>query len=67
MEVSDLEHRVKALEEDMVDLKADIKQIMRNHLPHISNEISKLETSMKIYGGLIIAGITALIILGLTP
>lgn len=53
-----MEERLKTVEDDM-------KLIMRNHLPHLQNEITKLSTSFKIYGGLIIAGITALIIMGL--
>jgi hypothetical protein len=55
------------MEERLKVLEADVKMIMRNHLPHIEVEITKLSTQMKVYGGLIIAGITALIIIGLQP
>jgi len=61
------EYRMTCLEIEVDMMKSDMKKIMENHLPHIQQSIIKLETSMKIYGGLIIAGITALIILGLTP
>jgi hypothetical protein len=62
-----IEARVTRLEKDMDDLCGDVKQIMQNHLPHINQELISLRTQLKIYGGLIIAGVTALIILGLTP
>jgi len=62
-----IEVRVRRLEMDMQDMAIDIQAIMRNHLPHIQVQIAGLTTSLKIYGGLILAGITALIILGLTP
>jgi len=61
------EYRMTCLETEVDMMKSDMKKILENHLPHIQSEIAKLETSMKIYGGLILAGITALIILGLTP
>jgi len=61
------EYRITSMEVEVDMMKSDLKKIMENHLPHIQQEIAKLETSMKIYGGLILAGITALIILGLTP
>ena len=55
-----MENRLLALEKDM-------QEIMRNHIPELKAEVSNIATQLKIYGGLIIAGITALIILGLTP
>ena len=61
------ETRIKHLEKDMDTVCADIKLIMTNHLPHIQNEIVVLNTTIKIFGGLILSGITALILLGLTP
>ena len=62
-----LEYRVERLEKDCMEMKTDIKLILVNHLPHIENDIVKLSTMLKIYGTLIMAGVTALIILGLTP
>ena len=61
------EVRIKMLEKDMEEVCSDIKTIMTNHLPHIQNEITVLNTTIKIFGGLILSGITALILLGLTP
>ena len=55
-----MEERLKALEIDM-------KLILENHLPSLRIELVKVSTAMKLYGGLILAGITALIIIGLTP
>ena len=62
-----IEARVTRLEKDMDSLCSDVKQILQNHLPHINQELITLKTQVKVYGGLIIAGVTALIILGLTP
>ena len=61
------ETRIKRLEQDMCDVRDDLKLILTNHLPHIQVEITKNSTLMKVYGSLIMAGITALILLGLTP
>jgi hypothetical protein len=67
MEKDNDEYRLTCMEVEVDIMKSDMKKIMENHLPHINQAIVRLDTSMKIYGGLIIAGITALIILGLTP
>lgn len=55
------------MEDRLTTLEKDVKLILVKHLPEINVEIAKLTTSMKVYGGLILAGITALIILGLSP
>ena len=60
-----IEYRVEQLETKMLDMGTDVKQIMTNHLPHIEKEIVKFSTAMKIYGALILAGISALIVMGL--
>ena len=60
------EYRIAELEDDMKEVCGDIKTIMRNHLPHIQNELTVLSTTIKIFGALILSGITALILLGLT-
>jgi len=49
----------------IVAVEKDVKIILENRLPSIQMEVTKLSTQMKIYGGLILAGITALIALGL--
>jgi len=64
--IKELEGRVAVLEGDMSEMKEDIKNIMRNHLPHLQLEVSTLTNTIKILGGLIISGITALIIMGLS-
>ena len=61
-----LELRVKRLEDDMESVCEDLKLILTNHLPHIQTEVESLKTQMKIYGALILAGISALIVIGLT-
>jgi len=62
-----IEYRIEQLEGDMSEVKTDVKNIMRNHLPHIETEITKLSTQVKIFGGLILSAVTALIIMGLNP
>jgi len=62
-----LKYRVDCLEKDMQRLASNVELIMTNHLPHLQDEITKLATTMKVLGGLILAGITALILQGLTP
>ena len=63
----DTETRLNHLETEVSCVTTDVKRIMENHLPHINQSIVRLETQIRIYGGLIIAGITALIVIGLTP
>ncbi len=60
-------YRIEQLEKGNKEMKDDIKEILYNHLPHIQSDMVRFATAMKIYGGLILAGITALILLGLTP
>lgn len=60
-------YRVEQLEDDMKDVRTDVKTIMTNHLPHIEQELVRVSTTVKLIGGLILSGITALIIMGLTP
>jgi len=62
-----IEYRIDCLEDDMTGLRNDVKKIMENHLPHIEGELIRLSTIIKVVGGLIMSGITALIVLGLTP
>jgi len=67
MDNDNIEYRVELLEGKTLELCADVKQILQNHLPHIQVEIARVTTTVKVVGGLIIAGVTALIIMGLTP
>ena len=62
-----IRYRVECLEKDMDSIKMDIKNIMENHLPHLQVEVNTVATLLKVYGTLIVAGITALIVMGLTP
>ena len=59
--------RIQDLQKDMDTACSDIRLILTNHLPHIEVEITRLSTIIKVFGGLILSGITALILLGLTP
>ena len=60
-----VEYRIGQLENDVSELKIDVKEILTNDLPHIQVEITKLSTLLKVFGGLILSGITALILQGL--
>lgn len=42
-----LEVTVKSLCVDMVSVKADVKAILTNHLPHIQAELTGLKTEIK--------------------
>jgi hypothetical protein len=59
--------RITELEKDMEIVSRDVKSILQEHLPKLKLEVNTLATLMKVYGSLIIAGITALIIMGLKP
>ena len=60
-----MEYRIEQLEKICIDIKTDVKKILTNDLPHIQVEITKISTQLKVFGGLILAGITALILQGL--
>ena len=60
-----VEYRIEQLEKVCIGLKTDVKKILTNDLPHIQVEITKISTQLKVFGGLILAGITALILQGL--
>ena len=56
-----LEYRVDRLEKDMDSLCKDVKAIMENHLPHLQADLQSLSSTVKIYGAIILAALTALI------
>lgn len=60
------EYRISELEKDMSGVRTDVKAIMENHLPHIQSELMRLSTSLKIFGGLILTALSALIAIGLS-
>jgi len=60
------EYRVGQLEKKMDGACGDIKLILENHLPHIQGDIIRLSTQIKVFGGLILSGVTALILMGLS-
>ena len=59
-------YRVGQLESEMENVSSDIKEILTNHLPHIEVEIMRLSTLLKIFGGLILTAVSALIALSLS-
>jgi len=61
-----LSYRVSVLEDELRVVKSDIKDILEHRLPAIEQQIAKLTATITIFGGLIISGITALIVMGLT-
>jgi hypothetical protein len=59
-------YRVGQLESGMNDVRTDVKDILVNHLPHIQIEIMRVNTLLKIFGGLILTALSALIAIGLS-
>ena len=53
-------------ESEWVEVKNDVKDILTNHLPHIQVDIVRLATQMKIFGGLILTALSALIAISLS-
>ncbi len=58
-------YRIGQLEGDVTGLRSDVRKILENHLPHITTDIAKLNMQMKIFGGLILTALSALIAIGL--
>ena len=61
-----ISYRVGQLESEMDNVGTDIKEILTNHLPHIQTELMRLSTLLKIFGGLILTAVSALIALSLS-
>ena len=59
-------YRVEQLESGMNDVRIDVKDILINHLPHIETELMRVSTLLKIFGGLILTAVSALIALALS-
>ena len=59
-------YRIGQLEGDVTSLRSDVKKILENHLPHITTDIARLDVQMKIFGGLILTALSALIAMGLS-
>jgi len=68
------EYKMKDIEKDVDGLKADVKRILENHLPHIQNSVtelrgeisnlsSKVTTAVSVNIVLIIAGVVGVILL----
>ena len=64
--VDNLEYRVEQLEKGNMEMRTDIKLILRNQLPHIQEDIRVLKAELVIFGGLILASVGFLIVQGLT-
>ena len=60
------EYRVGQLEAQIEVIGQDVKTIMTNHLPHMKAEIVRLSTTVKIFGGLILTALSALIALAIS-
>ena len=55
------EYRIGELEEDMTEVKTDVKDILTNHLPHICKDIGIVKAELVIFGGLILTALGVLI------
>jgi hypothetical protein len=69
-----LSHRIEKVEEEVGSVGEDVKKIMTNHLPHLAEDIYKLDLKttkqisdlqarLTIFGGLILTALGALIVL----
>ena len=56
-----LTYRVGRLEEDVGEVKGDVKEILTNHLPHMAEDIAALKSRVAIFGTLILGAIGTLI------
>ena len=54
--------RVTVVERDIAEVKSDVKEILTNHLPHISNQITAL--TVKVTIGAAIASLLASALVG---
>ena len=61
-----ISYRVGQLESEMANVGSDVKEILTNHLPHIEVEIVRLSTLLKIFGGLILTAVSALVALSIS-
>ena len=59
-------YRIGELESDVTSLRNDVRKILENHLPHIATDIATLSVQMKIFGGLILTALSALIAMELS-
>ncbi len=55
------EYRIGELEEDMTEVKTDVKDILTNHLPHILTDLGIVKAELVIFGGLILTALGVLI------
>jgi hypothetical protein len=60
---NNVKYRVGQLEDDVRDIKADVKEILQNHLPHINVSIAVLICQVS----LIMIGLGWLLKLALSP
>ena len=61
--MEDMKRRVGEFEEDMKEVKSDVKAIMTNHLPHIQVDLERVKTEVRIFGAIILLAIGGLITL----
>jgi len=66
-EAASNEFRIGKLEGKVEQINGDVNDILRKELPAIRIQVATLSTSIKIFGGLILTGISALIVMGLAP
>ena len=55
------DYRIEQLEKDVTEVKKDIKDIMRNHLPHLGKELSGLKSRVSIFGAIILLALAAIL------
>ena len=55
------DYRIDHLEEDVTELKKDVKNILTNHLPHICKDLGVVKAQLVIFGGLILTALSVII------
>lgn len=61
MDNETIKYRIEELETDVQELKVDVKEILRNHLPHIMSELVGIKVRLTIFSVIILGAIGTLI------
>ena len=58
-----VKYRVGRLEEDLRTVRADVKEILTNHLPHIDTRLMAIQTEVRVLAGVNILAIVVLLMM----
>ena len=57
-------YQVKELQDDVISLNKDVREILENHLPHLREQMTGVSTLVKVVGTINILGILAVLAIG---